>query len=296
MTVMRITDAVRARAAFTLFFVAAVANAVTYVLQLLLTRVAKVAFGNLGELAMQLLWLGVAAVFVAAMVQLANAVDDAPLPWIAVVFGVINALVDVGYAALMLTGNFGVLGPFGSALMGLAMLLSIAERALTLWILIRLAAPRFSWLLPLAATMVLLSVARSAFSTAVSLQLVDGMKLYESGIYSLVTTSVGVFNVAALLLVTWLTRVAINESPDGVIPAMPPTEHGLHAPPVADEPASAGSDFAIGAVILGIGVAVTTISVSTASNGGRYIVATGAIAVGLGRIIRGFIRLGRRQQ
>jgi hypothetical protein len=42
-----------------------------------------------------------------------------------------------------------------------------------------------------------------------------------------------------------------------------------------------------------VGIGVTVVSMEAASNGGRYVVATGAIGVGLGRIIRGFIRAGR---
>lgn len=293
---MRIKDPARARSALTLFFVAAVANAGTYLLHQLLMRLVSGADGTPGEMAMQFLWLGVAGVFIAAMVQLANAVDDPSLPWIVVVLGCVNALVDVGYAALTLTHNYGLFGSFGTVLSGVTMLLSVSERALMLWILVSLATPRFSWTMPVAATAVLLSIARAAFSFAVSLRVLDGTKLFESGLYSLINISVGLFNLATLLLITWFTRIAVLDSTNGITPAIPPREHGLHAPPLAEQPASAGSDFAIGSVILGIGVAVTFISASTASNGGRYIMATGAIAVGLGRIIRGFIRLGKQKR
>jgi hypothetical protein len=64
------------------------------------------------------------------------------------------------------------------------------------------------------------------------------------------------------------------------------------APPAVTPP---GRDIAFGAMWLGGGLLVTLLSYSAAasgSGGGRYVVTTGAIAYGLVRLIRGFVRLG----
>lgn len=53
------------------------------------------------------------------------------------------------------------------------------------------------------------------------------------------------------------------------------------------------SDFLVGGILLAVGIGVTVASLAAASDGGRYVVATGAIGVGLVRIICGFVRLGR---
>jgi hypothetical protein len=50
-------------------------------------------------------------------------------------------------------------------------------------------------------------------------------------------------------------------------------------------------DIAVGAACLGAGLLVTFVSYSSAAGGGRYVVATGAIAYGLARLIRGFVRM-----
>jgi hypothetical protein len=53
-------------------------------------------------------------------------------------------------------------------------------------------------------------------------------------------------------------------------------------------------DFLVGGIFLLVGLGVTAMSFSaSASTGGRYIVATGAIAVGVVRLVRGLVRLGK---
>jgi hypothetical protein len=54
---------------------------------------------------------------------------------------------------------------------------------------------------------------------------------------------------------------------------------------------SAGREILIGSIFLLGGLAVTLISYSSAANGGRYVVASGAIAFGLVRLIRGLVRI-----
>ncbi len=63
--------------------------------------------------------------------------------------------------------------------------------------------------------------------------------------------------------------------------------------PATEVPVSPLADFLVGGLLLAVGLGVTVVSMEAASNGGRYVVATGAIGVGVGRLIRGLIRLGR---
>lgn len=286
---MRITDSVRARAAFTLLLVGFASNLAVYFLHAIVSNLG----GSAGQLAMQLIWLGISGVFLVAMIQLAACVDDPTLPWITVALIIINALIDLGFAIMSATESYSLLSFLGVLPSGVSMLLSLVERGLLLWILVSVSTPRFAWTLPVGATVMLLGVARSAFSFALTLQFVDASSLFSSGLYSLVTGAASVIGGSLSLLMAWVARVAITETAEGAT-LVPPREQGLQAPTTTDAPASPTADFAFGAVILMIGILVTSISASSASNGGRYIVATGAIAVGLGRIIRGFIKLGKR--
>ncbi|HEV8324462.1 MAG TPA: hypothetical protein VG389_22790 [Myxococcota bacterium] len=68
------------------------------------------------------------------------------------------------------------------------------------------------------------------------------------------------------------------------------------SPAPAGAAASPARDILIGGVAFGIGVAVTAVSYSLAasgSGGGRYVIATGLLAFGLVRLVRGLARLGK---
>jgi hypothetical protein len=67
--------------------------------------------------------------------------------------------------------------------------------------------------------------------------------------------------------------------------------------PIEETPVSPAADFGIGAALLLGGLVVSVASYSFASSGsggGRYVVATGLIGVGLGRLIRGIIRASKQ--
>jgi hypothetical protein len=68
---------------------------------------------------------------------------------------------------------------------------------------------------------------------------------------------------------------------------------GGEAPAAVKPPSnvSAAREIIIGSVFLLGGLAVTLISYSAASGGGRYVIASGAIAFGLVRLIRGLVRI-----
>ncbi len=124
--------------------------------------------------------------------------------------------------------------------------------------------------------------------SAMSLGALD-MEFYSSMLFGAVLTGATLLSTTGSLALTWFARKTTLE---GEVSPVSPREAGLTSP-VAEAPASPAADFAIGAVLLVIGLGVTAVSMSAASGGGRYVVATGAIGVGLGRVIRGFIKLGR---
>jgi hypothetical protein len=100
--------------------------------------------------------------------------------------------------------------------------------------------------------------------------------------------AVSLFNVVAMLVVMLAVKAAVSGA--SVVPAG--AAAGLVPSP--EVPESPAADFVVGGILLLVGVGVTVVSLAAASNGGRYLVATGAIGVGLGRLIRGFIRLAKR--
>ncbi|MGV3625001.1 MAG: hypothetical protein ACO1OB_29545 [Archangium sp.] len=293
MNAMRIVDAARARSAFNLLFIAAAVNAGGYLANVALSRMVPMLFGTATEYAFHVFWLGVSVLWAVALTQVALSVAEPMVPWLAVGLVGVNAALDLLLTLLSATESLSSLGGW-NLVNALSILLSLAERAVVLWIFVSVAMARFAWTVPVAGTVLLASVARHALTFAMTLRLIDVSSLYASGWYAIVTLCIGLLNTSLTLLLAWTARNAVNDTTGGVTPVMPPTEHGLHAPPMEETPASPAADFAIGGVILAIGIAVTLISASTASNGGRYIVAIGAIAVGIGRIIRGFIRLARR--
>lgn len=290
---MKFGDAGRARSALTLLLVASAARLGLYVLEQLISRLAHDVYGSPTELVLQLFWVGLAGVTVVGLIQLSSALEDSLLPVLTAALVSLNAVGDLAISVMSVTGNLGIFGAGSSALFGLSMLFSLVERGLLLWVLVSLATPRFSWTMPVAAVVMLLSTVRMAFSFAMSSGLVDPQQLYASGVYGLVTGLVSFGNAFAVLAITWFARLAVLEAASGA-PAVPPREQGLQPTTVVDTPASPTMDFVAGGALLLIGVAVTVVSVSAASNGGRYVVATGAIGVGIGRLIRGFIRLGKQ--
>lgn len=171
---------------------------------------------------------------------------------------------------------------------GAVTLLGLAERALILWLLVSLLRGKHTWGPMVAVGLFGIGLARSAVPFAMSLGALD-MEFYSSMLFGAVLTGATLLSTTGSLALTWFARKTTLE---GEVSPVSPREAGLTSP-VAAAPASPAADFAIGAVLLVIGLGVTAVSMSAASGGGRYVVATGAIGVGLGRVIRGFIKLGR---
>lgn len=290
---MRIVDSSKASSGLTLVLGGFGANFVLYLMNVVLSRVGV--WGSPAEVFFQLCWLGTAAVLAAGLVQVAMAVDAPGLVWATVALIAINAVLDLGFRVLALQeGGLSMLGGLSLALTNGSMLLSLIERGCIIWVLASLAMPRHAWAIVVGGLVMLLSLVRMSMQFAMSSGLVSAEELYSSGVYPVVMPLIGFINSLSMVLIAFAALKSARESVGGVIPLIPPTEHGLHGPPVVDAPASPMADFAIGGVVLLIGIGVTVVSAQAASNGGRYVVATGAIAVGVVRIIRGFVRLARR--
>ena len=167
-------------------------------------------------------------------------------------------------------------------------LLSVFARAMLLLCIARLAMKDHAWVLPLLATVALLTLLRSAFSLA-SIHHLTPDGLHSSAIYRFMFPLVSFFNATALVVAAAALKASVAGGSQNT-PALVAAA-GLQPAPAA--PVAPAADFLVGGILLAVGIGVTGVSLAAASNGGRYVVATGAIAVGAGRIIRGFVRLGR---
>jgi hypothetical protein len=168
-------------------------------------------------------------------------------------------------------------------------ILSLFARALLMLCLVRLSMKEHAWVLPLLATAALLMLLRSSFTIATIHHLTpDGLS--SSSIYRYVFPLVSFFNVTAMLVAGFALKASVAVTGTPSTPQLVAAA-GLRPGPATPVPPFA--DFLVGGILLAVGLGVTAVSLAAASNGGRYVVATGAIAVGVGRIVRGFIRLGR---
>lgn len=233
-----------------------------------------------------LVWLGVAVAMAVGLIVIATAVDRPGLIWATVGFAVFSEVLSLGLTVgmrLIENGSRFWIMPISTA----NMLMSLVERGLLLFVLLKLCGPKRTWALMVALVAAGVLVLRLSVGLALSLGLAAYTSImdwypYLTGFFSLV----GVGCTLALVLGV---RAALAEAPAG---------EGAATPAVApvEAPVSPVADFGIGAALLIGGIVVTVVSYSLASSssGGRYVVATGLIGVGLGRVIRGFIRLGKQ--
>lgn len=279
---MRVTDSARASSAATLLVAGFAANLGLTFLSWVINLVLSPSFDGPWRTIEELLWTGSSVVLVIGLLQLAGALEDRTLPLVTAVAWIAMTLVDL--AGLVLQHTAGDLGRYA---WDLSALLSLGARGL-LWVLAaRLAMATRAWVVPLLGVVAILSLGRTALSVATSHQLVS-TELYRSPFYGPVSMAVSLFNVVAMLVVMLAVKAAVSGA--SVVPAG--AAAGLVPSP--EVPESPAADFVVGGILLLVGVGVTVVSLAAASNGGRYLVATGAIGVGLGRLIRGFIRLAKR--
>jgi hypothetical protein len=166
-----------------------------------------------------------------------------------------------------------------------SMLLGLAERVVFLVFLVRLCGPAKPWALMVAIVAGAGSALRMLTSVLFTLRVIEFGQVmswypYFTGVLGLV----GLGSVLALVIGARSTIAqSVSSAGSPVVAAVEP-------------PASAAADFGIGAVLLalGVGVSVASYAVASSGSGGRYVVATGFIGVGLGRLIRGLVRLSKR--
>lgn len=282
---MRVIDPQKASLAGTLLAAALGADVAILVLSLAVNRLLMPSFDGPWFVVEQLLWIASSVVAIVGLVTLANAVEERTLPLVTALASIAVVLVDVVSFATM---KVNVTSPTVSMLFNdLSLFVSLAGRGLLLVLLARLTMASRPWMVPLLATVGVLLLGRTGLSVARMHGLVS-TEVFRSPFYGWGTMALSLFNMTAIFVAALLAKAALGEAQ-----LAPARERALGLDTQAPAPVSPASDFVVGGVLLLVGVGVTVVSLSAASNGGRYLVATGAIGVGLGRLIRGFIRLGK---
>lgn len=241
-----------------------------------------------------LLWLVLDGVLLVGLLQLAAQLPEASAGLVRVTgftvlagmgFDLLLTLVDrsAGLGSVEVSGVRAM-----TLLYDVNLLLSLAARGLLLLCFVRLAGAHHPWVVPVVAVVALLTVANSALSLA-SMHDVLSRETRISGLFSLGRQGVGAFNAFAVLACGFALRAAVRAGPS--VEAVKAAAGLQPAPAVPIHPAA---DFLVGGILLAVGVGVTMVSYSSASGGGRYVIATGAIGVGLVRVVRGLVRLGKR--
>lgn len=282
---MNATDSQKASTGTALVLAGLVANLGLTVLSYAVSYLVPHSYDGLYPIIEDLLWLGAVGVLAAGLFQLSWATHQLTLLQVTAAALVVNALVDSASTVLRLKFET-VVNAFGPLLYDGTATFSLVARCLLLWCLVRLSMKTHAWVLPLLATVGLLTVMRTALSLAMMHNLIDG--LYSSPVFRFGTLLLSLFNAGALVVGALAVKASMSATPDtpGLVAAA-----GLRPSPAAPEAPIA--DFLVGGILLAVGVGVTVVSLAASSNGGRYVVATGAITVGIVRIIRGFVRMAR---
>ena len=281
---MNVTDSPRASSGALLVMGALAANVGLTLLAFAVNWLLPGSYGGPYHWVQELLWLGAVGVLVVGLFQLSAAVDE-PLPArLAAGAFIAHSVIDLVETLLMPSLGSGLLQ---QVMADGSMLFSLAARGLLIFFMVRFTLKSHAWVLPLLATVMLLSLMRSAFSLAAMHQLTS-RELYLSPVFWFGMPVVSFFNAVSLFVGALAVKAAVSGAPQtpGLVAAA-----GLQPGPAT--PISPAADFLVGGLLLAVGIGVTVVSLAAASNGGRYVVATGAIAVGVGRLIRGFIRLGK---
>ena len=241
------------------------------------------------ELVFMGFWLLMAIVLCFALSQIALGTEPGALAWVALALEIITTALSefVQHGVKQFGLSYAVMSFVNLPLM----LASFVERALLLWLLVSLLGKKHTWGIMVAVGVMGISLMRTALPWAISLG-ATSVELFSSPLYRYGLMAASVVSSSATLVLLWFARQTVLEGGNTEIS---PREAGL-APPPVHENNSAGADFAIGAVVLLIRIGVTVVSMSSASGGGRYVVATGAIGVGIARIVRGFIKVSRSEQ
>lgn len=291
---MRITDSNRAVSAGQLIFLAFVVNLGLTLLFYLVSWLVPGSYEGAWPLIQEVLWLGVSGLLVFGLFQVSQALDERALPVLAAVGWIVMTLIDL-LATLGMQGLRGGAEPLlpswaSTVLFDASSLITLAARAVLFVFFARLTMETRAWVMPVLGLSFLLTLSRTVLSFAMSHDL-GGRELLMHPAYRYFSFGMGLFNSVAILVAAWGVREALRSGPPGVSTVPITAQAGLV--PSAPEPISPAADFLIGGILLAVGIGVTVVSMSAASSGGRYVVATGAIGVGIGRIIRGFIRMAK---
>lgn len=236
----------------------------------------------------ELLWLGATGVLVLGIVQLSGAVDAKALLQAVAGLLIVNAVVDLGFTALG-HNTGGSFKQFVNIGYDASILLSLVARGLLLFAIMQLTMKTHAWVVPLLGTVAVLILMRSVLGVA-SIHRLFPVEVYSSPVYRYGLPAVSMFNGLALLVGGLALKAAVTGGPNVTTPALVAAA-GLQPAPA--EPVNPIADFLVGGILLAVGIGVTVVSMAAASDGGRYVVATGAIAVGVVRIVRGFVRMAR---
>lgn len=266
----------------------AVASAALLVLTTLVFRVFQSSRVEAVDAGIQLLWLGLAVVLAVGVIFIGTAIDRPGLAWALVGLTAVSTLLSLGFTlARMAAPDSYRLWSFLSVPSNLV---ALAEHVVFFVFFVQLCGPKHPWALMVGLIGGGITVLRSfiAMSLPVIMSMVGGTDFLTW--YPWVLTGLSLVSTVATLALVLAARAQIaNSTSETAAPRAEPTE----------APVSPAADFGIGAVMLvvGIGVSVASYTVaSSGSGGGRYLIATGFIGVGIGRLIRGLIRLSKAQR
>lgn len=281
---MTITNQPTALRGANLMLAYAIGAAFAWVVSVVLSRVFSAGNFEASQAAQQLLWLGLAVLLAVGVIFIATAVDRPGLAWTLVGLIAIDSVFDVGFTLLRL---FAKDSPhLWSFFTWPSMLLGLAERVVFLIFLVRLCGAARPWALMVALVAGTGTALRTVTTLLFSLRVIEFAQVMSW--YPYFTGVLGLVGLGSVLALVIGARSTIAQSVSSA---------GSPVAPAANEPpASPAADFGIGAVLLalGIGVSVASYAAASGSGGGRYVVATGFIGVGLGRLIRGLMRLSKQ--
>lgn len=281
---MNVTDSQRAASASTLMVAGLAANVGFYLLSIIVNWLVPGAYDSPWRHVETIAWLGLDVLLAVALFQLAAAVEQGGLLRLSAVLLLSSIVLDL---PLYLLRDGDGLFHLDRLFSVLSLLFLVFIRGALSAAFVQLTRYTHPWVLPLLGVVVVLTVVRVGLSAALSFGAVS-TDVFVTPLYRYVMPLISVFNSGATLVAGFAVRSAVSGAPQ--------TQSVLATAglvPQAPEPLNPMADFLVGGILLAVGIGVTAISYSSASGGGKYVIATGAVGVGLGRIIRGVIRMAK---
>jgi hypothetical protein len=249
----------------------------------LMGQLAGPRFGSAWYSVQGLIYAGLAVALVCAAWQLSKAVEATEFPMIMFglsglilvldLFWFIQELARFGDDSRTLVTVLGIVGTLAGAALTLSWCLVLSQVAGT----------KLGWATPAAIVVAVLTMVRTLMTIA-SFAGFFGLQ----GMYWVRTP----MSVVIPLVLGTLALMARGVELGAPSPSLTGIA-AMGAPAIVPEPGGARL-ILTGVVLMMIGAAVTAASYGAASGGGRYVVATGAIASGAVTFFRGLIRLGAR--